>query len=71
VRFRHHRSRPPRLLVNSYSRLVLHNASVARFEQVANADGAVVDTFTIVQTRTNRSAPFPCFFNRSSSGGVV
>ena len=53
-------TREPRLLVNSYSRLTLLNASVAQFEQVANDNGTVVDQFTITQTR-NRSAPFPVF----------
>ena len=53
-------SREPRLLVNSYSRLTLFNASVAQFEQVANDNGSVVDSFTITQTRHNRSAPFAC-----------
>ena len=56
-------TREPRILMNTYSRLVLLNASVARFEQVANDNGTVVDTFSIVQTRRNRSAPFRCFFD--------
>ncbi len=53
-------SREPRLLVNSYSRLTLFNSSVARFEQIANDNGSVVDQFTITQRRHNRSAPFAC-----------
>eukprot|EP00035_Acanthoeca_spectabilis_P010123 m.178671 g.178671 ORF g.178671 m.178671 type:complete len:301 (+) comp14930_c0_seq3:1239-2141(+) len=54
-------TREPRLQVNSYSRLTLFNASVALFEQVANNNGTIVDSFTITQTRMDRSAPFPCF----------
>merc|ERR1712072_593150 len=42
-------TREPRLMVNSYSRLTLYNSSVAYFEQVANANGTVVDAFTVVQ----------------------
>jgi hypothetical protein len=56
-------TREPRLQVNSYSRLTLLNESVARFEQVANDNGTVVDEFTITQTRKDRSAPFPGFFS--------
>ena len=64
-------TRAPRLRLNSYSRLTLLNASVARFEQVANDDGAVVDRFTVTQTR-NRSAPFPVFRpERTRTASVV
>ena len=52
-----------RLLVNSYSRMTLHNATWAHFEQVANDNGTVVDSFDVVQDRANRSAPFPCFLD--------
>lgn len=60
-------TREPRLVVNSYSRLTLYNASVAAFEQVANGNasvlaGTVVDSFTVVQRRPDRSAPFACFW---------
>ena len=55
-------AREPRLQVNSYSRMTLFNASVARFEQVANDNGTIVDAFTVTQTRNNRSAPFAVFF---------
>jgi len=47
--------------VRRYSRLTLVSATEARFEQVANDNGTVVDAFTITQNRANRSAPFPCF----------
>lgn len=54
-------SREPRLMVNSYSRLTFVNASVAVFEQVANDNGTIVDSFVVTQSRANRSAPFPCW----------
>ena len=53
-------TREPRLLVNSYSRMELVNASTARFQQIANDNGSVVDSFTVIQHRRNRSAPFGC-----------
>ena len=58
-------TREPRLLVNSYSRLTFFNTSVAHFEQVANDNGTIVDSFTVTQTR-NRSMPFPVFHARQS-----
>jgi hypothetical protein len=55
------RLRNPTATVNSYSRLTLFNASVAKFEQVSNDNGTVVESFTKKQMRHNRSAPFACF----------
>jgi hypothetical protein len=43
-------SRSPRLQVNSYSRMTMWNASVLSFEQVANDNGTIVDSFTITQS---------------------
>ena len=40
-------SRNPRLQVNSYSRIVAYNNSVLYFEQVANDNASVVDSFSI------------------------
>ena len=40
-------SRHPRLQVNSYSRMTVWNGSVLAFEQVANDNGTVVDSFAI------------------------
>lgn len=51
-------TREPRILANSYSRMTLWNASVATFEQVGNDNGTLLDSWTIVQRRRNRSAPF-------------
>lgn len=62
-------TREPRIIANTYSRMTLHNASYATFEQVANDNSTVLDSFTIVQTRRNRSAPFPCFFSGGRRGG--
>ena len=59
-------TREPRLLVNSYSRLTLVSPSTLMFEQVANDNGTVVDSFTITQTRPIRSAPFPCFYDQET-----
>lgn len=51
-------TREPRLVGTSYSRMTLVNATTMMFEQVANDNGTVVDAFTVLQRRKNRSAPF-------------
>ena len=53
-------TREPRIMMNTYSRMELVNATTAHFQQVANDNGTVVDSFTITQNRRNRSAPFAC-----------
>lgn len=54
-------TREPRLQVNGYGRITIYNASTLLFEQVANANTSVVDSFIISQNRVNRSAPFPIY----------
>lgn len=42
-------SREPRLKITSYSRFILYNSTHLNFEQIANEDGRILDTFTIIQ----------------------
>lgn len=51
-------SREPRLVMTSYSRVSLLNATTMIFEQVANDNKTVVDSFIVHQRRSNRSEPF-------------
>ena len=44
-------------------RTTLHNTTVAHFDQAANDNGAVADSFDVVQRRTNRSVPFSASSN--------